>query len=148
MNKDHLKFVAENVKTMTYFEIAEALDVTPRQVNKYLMAIKVEAMEPVVTENVTINFIIECFDEALALKTCWKVFRSGMYTLYTLTTSCDLSSIIKDTGTTITIEMRQYNNAKIIVRDTSKKEVVKTRILKTIKTLTTRKSKWDYLLEK
>lgn len=148
MVEDHLKFVAENVKTMSYTDMAKALDVTRHQINKYLMTIKAEAMKPVVTENVTVNFIIECFDEALSLKTCWKVFRSGDYTLYTLTTSCDLSSIIKDTGTTITIEMRQYNNSKIIVRESSKKEIVKKRILKEVKTLITRKSQWDYLLDK
>lgn len=148
MNEDHMKFIVENVKTMSYSEMAKALGVSNHQVNKYLMTIREECSKPIVDESVSINFIIECFDEALDLKTCWKVFRSSIYTLYTLTTSCDLSSIIKDTGTTITIEMRQYDNAKIIVRDTSKKEVVKTRIMKTIKTLTTRKSEYDYLLDK
>ena len=148
MSVDHLKFVAENVKTMEYSQMAKALGVSNHQINKYLMTIKAEAMKPVIDNSVGINFIIECFDEALNLHTCWKVFRSGMYTLYTLTTNCDLSSIIKDTGVTITIEMRYFDNVKIIVRESSKKEIIKKRILKKVKKLLTRKSEYDYLLTK
>lgn len=94
-------------------------------------------------------FIMECFDIALNFRCDWKVFQTDKYTLYILLNHKDLSSIIKDTGSSIIIEMRYFNNAKLVIRESSTEALTSTRIFNTIKKLLDRKSsEYDYFLDK